>query len=149
MSHTKTKTAKPEGLKHHVNGDMVRDPEDTAETETVGCESTAASGGDRGPTGYNRGTRPPTERQLDVLCEVASFRAAFGASPTVRELCEALGIESTNGVADHLAALERKGLLHYPMGRYVARGAMPTPEGQRIADEMIEARNEARGVDAA
>ena len=52
----------------------------------------------------------PTDRQLDVLRAIARA-SAQGFPPTIRELCAALGINSTNGVNDHLRLLERKGLI--------------------------------------
>jgi repressor LexA len=53
----------------------------------------------------------PTPRQTEVLAAIASLTKAKGYPPTLRELGEALGIRSTNGVNDHLDALERKGLI--------------------------------------
>lgn len=38
-------------------------------------------------------------------------RSREGRPPTLREICEATGITSTNGVSEHLRNLERKGLL--------------------------------------
>lgn len=55
--------------------------------------------------------RQATERQLRVLRYVESFSAEHGYAPTIREMCTALGIRSTNGITDHLAALERKGYI--------------------------------------
>ena len=53
----------------------------------------------------------PTDRQLDVLREIARSSAAKGFGPTIRDLGAALGITSTNGVNDHLKQLELKGLV--------------------------------------
>jgi len=52
-----------------------------------------------------------TERQLEVLRFIASQIEERGYPPTIREIGEALGIASTNGVNDHLKALEKKGYL--------------------------------------
>lgn len=52
----------------------------------------------------------PTDRQADILAFIAG-RIASGLPPTVREIGKRFGIRSTNGVADHLKSLERKGLL--------------------------------------
>lgn len=52
-----------------------------------------------------------TERQqqaLDFICHCISDR---GYPPTLREIGAHMGIRSTNGVNDHLRALERKGYL--------------------------------------
>jgi repressor LexA len=52
-----------------------------------------------------------TDRQLAVLQFIQSHQASQGYPPTIREIGEQLGIKSTNGVNDHLKALERKGML--------------------------------------
>ena len=52
-----------------------------------------------------------TERQLAVLEFIQAHQARHGYPPTIREIGEQLGIKSTNGVNDHLKALERKGML--------------------------------------
>ena len=52
-----------------------------------------------------------TERQLEVLRFIARQIDEAGYPPTIREIGEALDIRSTNGVNDHLKALERKGYL--------------------------------------
>ncbi len=52
-----------------------------------------------------------TDRQLEVLRFIARQIEEQGYPPTIREIGEALDIRSTNGVNDHLKALERKGSL--------------------------------------
>lgn len=52
-----------------------------------------------------------TERQQDVIAIIQSHITQHGRPPTVRFIAAALGIGSTNGVVDHLRALERKGVL--------------------------------------
>ena len=52
-----------------------------------------------------------TDRQLEVLRFIARQIEECGYPPTIREIGEALDIRSTNGVNDHLKALERKGYL--------------------------------------
>src|SRR5512146_3423963 len=52
-----------------------------------------------------------TDRQLEVLRFIARQIEECGYPPTIREIGEALDIRSTNGVNDHLKALERKGCL--------------------------------------
>lgn len=59
----------------------------------------------------------PTERQLELLRLVQQRQADGLSPPTVREIGSAMGIVSTNGVADHLKALRRRGLLDWPEGR--------------------------------
>ena len=52
-----------------------------------------------------------TARQTAVLEYIAESIEARGYPPTLREIGNHLGIRSTNGVNDHLRALERKGYL--------------------------------------
>jgi len=52
-----------------------------------------------------------TKRQQEVLDYIRTCIADHGYPPTLRELGSQLGISSTNGVNDHLKALEKKGYL--------------------------------------
>ncbi len=52
---------------------------------------------------------PLTERQEAILRFIARQAEKQGYPPTIREIGEQFGIRSTNGVNDHLKALERKG----------------------------------------
>lgn len=55
--------------------------------------------------------RALTDRQRMALEFIRDHIASKGYPPTVREIGAHMGIRSTNGVADHLRALERKGYL--------------------------------------
>jgi repressor LexA len=70
-----------------------------------------------------------THRQLQVLALVADSHQRRGVPPTARELGKQLGIRSTNGVSEHLKALERKGVLRR-LPR-CARGLVLTEAGRR------------------
>src|SRR5512146_1539882 len=52
-----------------------------------------------------------TDRQKEVLDFINRSITERGYPPTLREIGEHMGIRSTNGVNDHLKALERKGVL--------------------------------------
>jgi repressor LexA len=52
-----------------------------------------------------------TERQEKILAFIKKSIHEQGYPPTIREIGEHFGIRSTNGVNDHLKALERKGYL--------------------------------------
>lgn len=52
-----------------------------------------------------------TERQAQVLQYIRQSITDRGYPPTLREIGAHMGIRSTNGVNDHLRALERKGYL--------------------------------------
>ena len=50
-----------------------------------------------------------TARQQEMFDIIVAFISTNGYPPTLRDLGERMGITSTNGVNDHLKALERKG----------------------------------------
>ena len=56
-------------------------------------------------------TETLTERQEKILAFIKRSIQEQGYPPTIREIGEHFGIRSTNGVNDHLKALERKGYL--------------------------------------
>src|SRR5436853_7703435 len=56
-------------------------------------------------------SEPLTDRQEKILTFIKKSIHDQGYPPTIREIGEHFGIRSTNGVNDHLKALERKGYL--------------------------------------
>jgi len=66
-----------------------------------------------------------TERQQEILDFIRRHITDEGYPPTVREIGTAFGIRSTNGVADHLKSLERKGYLE--RGILKSRALRPLP----------------------
>ena len=60
-------------------------------------------------------------RQRQVLEYIAACLDQRGIPPTYREIANALGMKSTNGVADHIKALEKKGYIEREAGRGRAR----------------------------
>ena len=77
-------------------------------------------------------TEPMTERQQKILDFIKWSIQEQGYPPTIREIGEAFGIRSTNGVNDHLKALERKGYLLRgelkSRALSVIEGGMPGPQ---------------------
>jgi repressor LexA len=71
----------------------------------------------------------PTPRQLQYLRAIVSFQDRHGFSPTIRELGNALGMASTNGVAEQLHLIRRKGLLDWRINK--ARTLALTARGWR------------------
>lgn len=72
-----------------------------------------------------------TDRQQQVLDFIAESTRDRGYPPTVREIGEHVGIRSTNGVSDHLEALEKKGYLkREPL---ISRGLRILPEPEPLA----------------
>jgi repressor LexA len=81
-----------------------------------------------------------TDRQLEVLRFIARQIEDLGYPPTIREIGEALDIRSTNGVNDHLKALERKGYLTRDPVK--SRALIPTS----LAREVLHGRGEGGNV---
>lgn len=52
-----------------------------------------------------------TQRQADIYSFIVEFLEENQFPPTVREIADQFGIKSTNGVAEHIKALIRKGYL--------------------------------------
>ena len=71
-----------------------------------------------------------TDRQLEVLRFIAREIEERGYPPTIREIGEALDIASTNGVNDHLKALERKGYLQRDAAK--SRALIPTSQARDL-----------------
>jgi len=74
-----------------------------------------------------------TDRQLEVLRFIAREIEERGYPPTIREIGEALDIRSTNGVNDHLKALEKKGYLSRDPVK--SRALIPTSAARSVLGE--------------
>ena len=74
-------------------------------------------------------SEPLTERQEKILSFIKRSILEQGYPPTIREIGEHFGIRSTNGVNDHLKALERKG---YLMRGELKSRALSVVEGARM-----------------
>lgn len=69
-----------------------------------------------------------TRRQGEVLTAIRDMAARAGYPPTMRELCDALGVNSTNSLCEHLDRLERKkGVIR--RGAMTARSIVITQAG--------------------
>src|SRR5512141_2106416 len=85
-----------------------------------------------------------TDRQLEVLRFITRQIEECGYPPTIREIGEALDIRSTNGVNDHLKALERKGYLTRDPVK--SRALMPTPAAREALGGGAEVIPLSRGA---
>ena len=70
-----------------------------------------------------------TARQRDILQFIVDNTEKMGFPPTIREIGIRFQIRSTNGVNDHLKALERKGYLS--RGDQLSRSMVATAIGRR------------------
>jgi repressor LexA len=80
-----------------------------------------------------------TDRQLEVLRFIARQIDDAGYPPTIREIGEGLDIRSTNGVNDHLKALERKGYLTRDPVK--SRALIPTDAARSVLGEAARPAN--------
>lgn len=82
-----------------------------------------------------------TQRQRDILDFISASIVERGFPPTLREIGEHFNIRSTNGVNDHLKALEKKG--HLRREDLKSRAMRPVlPDG---SGEVVPLRRSARG----
>lgn len=85
------------------------------------------------PRVYGSSQSPITARQMQVLAFISDRSRDTGMSPSVREIAEHLFIASTNGVSEHLKALERKGCIR--IRPHVPHGIILTEKAQRALRE--------------
>jgi len=71
-----------------------------------------------------------TDRQKQILHFIVRESESRGFPPTIREIGEEMDIPSTNGVNDHLKALERKGYLI--RGEQQSRSLVPTKRARLV-----------------
>ena len=71
-----------------------------------------------------------TARQTEILRFIARTSEERGFPPTIREIGGEFNIKSTNGVNDHLKALERKGYLQ--RGELQSRSLVPTSSARTL-----------------
>jgi repressor LexA len=81
-----------------------------------------------------------THRQQQALDFITACLDDNGYPPTLREIGEHMGIKSTNGVNDHLKALERKGYLVREELKSRALRPVDAPEGGRKLEVPILGR---------
>src|ERR1700741_1983471 len=86
-----------------------------------------------------------TERQRQILEFITKRIGEQGYPPTIREIGVEMGIRSTNGVNDHLKALERKGFLKREGLKSRALRPVPTigaPMGSSPPRAVVQAHDE-------
>ncbi len=121
----------------------------TSKSGSSGSTTSSIGGG-----GVNGGTHGAdrsalTDRQQQVLDFIAASITERGYPPTLREIGERLGIRSTNGVNDHLKALEKKGYLARedlksralrPIGHISPNAPLPAAvsDALHMGDDLVE-----------
>jgi repressor LexA len=77
-----------------------------------------------------------TKRQQDIFNYIEEYFQREGDAPTIREIADHFEIKSTNAVADHLKALERKGVIERNAG--LARGIqLPQPQASGVRIPLL------------
>ena len=84
-----------------------------------------------------------TERQKQILNFILETSDDRGFPPTIREIGDQMEISSTNGVNDHLKALERKGYL--TRGEQQSRSMVPTKRARLVLG--VSRKNEGNMID--
>lgn len=80
-----------------------------------------------------------TDRQKEVLDYISQSISERGYPPTLREIGERMGIRSTNGVNDHLKALEKKGYLQREdLKSRALRPVLRGGTGPRLGEDMVD-----------
>lgn len=77
-----------------------------------------------------------TDRQQEIYDFINARIRVAGYPPTIREIGEHLGIRSTNGVADHLKALKRKGYLQQDGSK--SRTWQPLKDARDLPPDMVQ-----------
>ncbi len=67
-----------------------------------------------------------TERQAQVLAFIKDFYAEKRYPPSFKEIADHIGVTSSNAVAGHIKALEKKGFINYT--KNIARGVVPADD---------------------
>ncbi len=88
-----------------------------------------------------------TKRQTAVLDFIIDCIDDEGYPPTIREIGDHLGIKSTNGVNDHLKAIERKGYLEREDAKSRALKPLFNPDGSPYGREAISSIDDTRAYD--
>lgn len=78
--------------------------------------------------------RPLTEKQQAILKFIMSYIAANNYPPSIREIGDDFGIQSTNGVFDHLNALARKGYIEREIHQARSITVLLNPDGSSAID---------------
>ncbi|MFW5967942.1 MAG: transcriptional repressor LexA [Persicimonas sp.] len=88
-----------------------------------------------------------TDRQTAVLDFIIDCIDREGYPPTIREIGDHLGIKSTNGVNDHLKAIERKGYLERQDAKSRALKPLFNPDGTPYGREAVSSADDTRAFD--
>ena len=69
-------------------------------------------------------------KQEEILAFLREFTESRGYAPSIREICQAVGLRSTGSVHYHLAELARQGRIELDAGKKRAVGLQSAPRGR-------------------
>lgn len=81
-----------------------------------------------------------TKRQSDILSYVKKVIQENGIPPTISEICNSFNFRSTNGVHQHLKALEKKGYIS-KLNKGCSRGIILLKSDESTYDSNINSSN--------
>lgn len=79
-----------------------------------------------------------TNRQADILRFVIKYIKDYSYPPTLREIGVQFEIGSTNGVNDHLRALERKGYIIRDIGLSRSIAVLCGPDKEKLRPDLLD-----------
>lgn len=86
-------------------------------------------------------TAPRTNRQDEIFDYIVASVRKNGYAPSIREICQALGLRSTSTVHYHLTALAKRGLIEWEDGKNRAiRVVDNAPKGLPIVGRIAAGR---------
>src|SRR5829696_2889122 len=89
-----------------------------------------------------------TQRQREILDFISASIVERGFPPTLREIGEHFSIKSTNGVNDHLKALEKKGhLRREDLKSRAMRPVLPDGSGEIVSLGALAPHHSRMGSD--
>lgn len=71
----------------------------------------------------------PTNRQREIIQFVVQYLFENLYQPSIREIGDRFSISSTNGIVDHLRALQRKG--------FITEGKFSSPRALRLTSKAL------------
>lgn len=88
-------------------------------------------------------SKPLPARQKEVLSLIVSFSEEHGYPPTLADLAQCLGLKNRMTVHQHVAALRKKGLVHWEPGlnrslRVLPEGLLHLDAGAEIGVEAVQ-----------
>lgn len=119
--------------------DMPHENDENDQHDAVDGDADADGDGNGNGNVGSPGLPALTERQKKVLAFIETHIRDNGFPPTIREIGLHLGIKSTNGVNDHLNALQKKGFLTREGGKSRTLQLTPAANAEPAENDDLDA----------